>query len=180
MSCARGIGTAQLLFGCFILVACSAESTTPSSSSGCVSERLDVDSGSMLPTLSSGDSVSVCIGQFKIGVGDIVAFRRSPNELRADSPGFSRVVALAGDHVVIVQKQLVVNGSIVDYGWSEPMVAPGFSCLYEANGCTIQAGMVFLIGDNLQGSRDSRLLGPFSVEDILGRVCQSETCQEFA
>jgi signal peptidase I len=161
------------------LGACSGGGSDSPPSAPCTREIIEVNSGSMLPTLTSGDRVPVCVGPFDAKTGDIVAFRRKPTEPRADEPGFSRVVAMEGDHIVIARDELVVNGSVVDYGWNDPVAAPEFSCLLTAEGCTIPAGMVFLIGDNLQGSRDSRLFGPFPVEDVLGRMCRTSTCDEF-
>lgn len=163
----------------FAFAACSGDASDSPTSKSCTPEIIEVVSGSMLPTLTSGDRLPVCVGPFDAAAGDIVAFWPKPTEPRAESPGFSRVVATEGDHIVITQDELIVNGSAVDYGWSDAVGAPEFSCLNDAEGCTIPAGMVFLIGDNMQGSRDSRLFGPFPVDDVLGRLCDTSACDEF-
>lgn len=93
-----------------------------------------------------------------------------------------RVAAIPGDSISIKDGKLYVNGSEYD----APDTAQGYDDIEDAGmlgdgepvrlGVTKdtvsgrQGGMYFLIGDNVNHSRDSRYFGPVSDTEILGIV----------
>jgi signal peptidase I len=81
----------------------------------------------------------------------------------------SRLVALEGDRVSLVEGQLFLNGAHVD----EPYVQPGLaSSPYSTDMAelVVPAGTCFLLGDYRDASKDSRVLGPIPRAAILGVV----------
>jgi signal peptidase I len=128
-----------------------------------------VPSRSMEPTLNSGSLVRACFSRnapMRVDVGRIAVFQ-TPDELELLQ--IKRIAALAGETIEIVNGQVVVNGAQTlewfrsnsdgsDYGRRMPMVR-------------VPVGSVFVLGDNLDRSRDSRMFGPVQVANIFGYLC---------
>jgi signal peptidase I len=130
-----------------------------------------VSGHSMEPTLADGDRVVVR--------GGVAPERFDVVVLRFDDGGpavVKRVVALAGDHVRIEPEDPVpgvwvrVGGAgewrrVRNPAWSGRWT--GRTSLAET---VVPDGAVFVLGDNPDGSEDSRRLGPAPAALVLGRV----------
>ena len=146
----------------------------------------------MLPTLQEGDRVLVeKVGRHFGGParGDVVVFERdiaagasgatgSPMSELTDAfrgllgiPGegtedlIKRVVAVAGDTVEGRGRQVLVNGEPLE----EDYLFDG-RATNNFPPVTIERGMIFVMGDNRDGSQDSRSFGPVSIDRIVGRA----------
>jgi len=109
--------------------------------------------------------------------GDIVFFRRgsggldiSVNVVVLDDgqPKVRRIVAVEGDVVDITYEGLVINGRIqheVDIFGETTQFVEGVNFPL-----TVGYGEVFILGDNRRQSRDSRVYGPVTRDNILGSV----------
>jgi signal peptidase I len=146
---------------------------------------------SMVPTLHEGDRVLVEKISYRLGDparGDIVVFGRAfsnddvvddslwtdvgdafrgllgmPNQGHEDL--VKRVIGVAGDRVEGRAGRVLVNGRVVEepyLGTDDPTA--GFPPV------TVPAGEIFVMGDNRDGSEDSRSFGPVEVDDIVGRA----------
>ncbi len=128
-----------------------------------ISARIRVDGQSMLPTLNTGEFVIVNKLAYRIGspsYGDIIVFHfpRDPEQ-----EYIKRVIGLPGDRVVIAQKQVQVNGTLLD----EPYIAA--PPLYEAD-WTVPENSLFVLGDNRNNSSDSHNWGPVPLEYVVGKA----------
>lgn len=169
-------------------------------------EPFRIPSGSMLPTLMSGDFILV--NKFSYGVrlpvihhkiipmstpqrGDVMVFRWPPDPSK---DFIKRVIGLPGDHIVYRNRQLFINGSPVNYepiGEFTDVRAPE---VYGALQLTEQLpdsphsvlhmdirlprdadvvvpkGHYFVMGDNRDGSDDSRRWGFVPDANLVGRA----------
>ena len=128
-----------------------------------------VTGNSMEPTLSHGDMVvlnrlsSIFTSP---RVGDIVAFPfpEDPSEFY-----IKRVIAMPGDIVDLQSGIFKINGQALDDDFSrEPTVSFGDI----AFPITVEEGRFFVLGDNRNGSMDSRFssVGNVPARDMVGRV----------
>ena len=97
-----------------------------------------------------------------IARGDIVAFEHGAGDDRRIL--LKRVVGLAGDRVALVRGQLFVNGTLRD----DPLDRP--SSQADLAPLTVPADCIYVLGDNLAQSDDSRAFGPVPVERVIGRA----------
>ena len=128
-----------------------------------VSARVRVDGFSMRPTLEDGEFVLVNRMSYRFGEikrGDIIVFH-FPMNPREDL--IKRVIGLPGDQIVIQDRQVYVNGSLLE----EPYIAmePDYNGEWQ-----VQEGMLFVLGDNRDHSGDSRLFGPIDKGLIIARA----------
>lgn len=130
-----------------------------------VAEVLFIPSGSMSPTLESGDRVLADKLAYRLGEprrGELAVFD-SPEE---GGLNVKRVVGIAGDEVEIRDGVLHVNGE----RQREPYVN------YRRNDgaffgpSNVPEGHVFVLGDNRQNSLDSRSIGPIPEERLVGEI----------
>jgi signal peptidase I len=121
-----------------------------------------VGSGSMTPTIDSGDLL-------------LIRHWGGPPERRdvvtvPDPDGgellVKRVVAVGGDSVGIEDGVLVVNGTPVCEAAIDPALIDG---VYFGP-VDVPPGQVFLLGDNRDGSVDSRHFGTVAAADVEGEV----------
>jgi signal peptidase I len=108
--------------------------------------------------------------------GDIVVFNRPSSWHVPDDVLVKRVVAVAGDHLVIRGGHIYVNRRLID----EPYVnracrhgttaAPGSTDTRPKAYPTIPSGTVFVMGDNRCDSDDSRVFGVVPTDKIVGRA----------
>jgi signal peptidase I len=127
-----------------------------------VAEPFRVPSGSMVPTLRSGDSVLVEKLSRGARRGDLVVFRRPGNgEIM-----LKRVVALGGDSVAIEDGALYVDGHRRHEAYANPQAIDG---VYFGP-VRVPRGSLFALGDNRGDSLDSRQFGAVPTRRVIGRV----------
>jgi signal peptidase I len=124
-----------------------------------------IPSVSMEDTLEEGDRVLVnrFIYRFsEIHRGDVVVF---DPPVQSDEPYIKRVVAVAGDTVEVKDGKLWVNGEPQDEPYlKEPEISGTFP------ETTIPEGDFWAMGDNRNQSGDSRVFGPVSEDEVLGKA----------
>lgn len=131
---------------------------------------------SMEPTLYNGQKVFINSFLYLVSSprkGDVVVFLPNGNENAHYY--VKRVVATAGDSIVIRGGILYVNGE--ESPWvTEKIVDEGIA----ANEFVIGSTEVFCIGDNPGNSEDSRSanIGPVDEEDIIGKAWFRAPCEE--
>ncbi len=129
---------------------------------------VSVDGNSMLYTLHDKDKLVISNLAYTPKTGDIVVIKFSPQPL------IKRVIAVGGQKVKIDYEnwEVYVDGVKLDETYVRKIA--GVSMARPENAptgeFTVEEGKVFVMGDNRNNSRDSRELGQFSVNDILGRV----------
>jgi signal peptidase I len=144
---------------------------------GCRGDHFVMPSLGMEPTIKMGSRFTIrrfeAADRLRIKRGDIVVFRL-PKE--RDKVQVRRIVALGGDSVEIRSKHLLVNGVEP----SEPYVVHTDSAVLEGPPGSVagsrdqmplrkvQAGRVFLLGENRDNSSDSRFWGDVPIEDLVG------------
>lgn len=157
-------------------------------SRGYVAEAFQIPSGSMIPTLVTGEHImTVKLGQ-TMGRGDVVVFRYpiDPNVMF-----IKRIIAVGGDTVEEREGQVILNGqALVRARLDEPCSLPeGESCTawretldgrqYKVvtlaresvlRPFTVPADHVFVMGDNRGNSSDSRVWGPVPTKLVLGKA----------
>jgi len=142
-----------------------------------------IPSESMTPTLQVGDRVLVnklSYDLHDVNRGDIIVFEAPP---AARSDGIEdlvkRTVGLPGDTVTGDDSGgVVVNGRRLD----EPYLPEGTPSRFSdvppgcdpppngAPGCVVPEGHLFMMGDNREASKDSRVFGPINENAVVGRV----------
>ena len=130
-----------------------------------VAELFLVPSGSMEPTLHSGDHVLVDKLAYRSGRparGDLIVFHRP----RTGEIMLKRVVAVAGDEVGIEDGVLHVNNR----ARAEPFVDQRRIDSVYFGPVSVPRGDVFVMGDQRGNSVDSREFGPVPVTRIVGRA----------
>ncbi|MEV7780461.1 signal peptidase I [Kitasatospora sp. NPDC088351] len=111
----------------------------------------NIPTASMTPTLKVGDTVLARkIDDGAVGRGDVVVFR---DQVWGGELMVKRVVAVGGDTVAITggDHRLTVNGKPVDEPYLAAQSAESGTFSVE-----VPPGRLFLLGDNRQGSLDSR------------------------
>ncbi len=168
-----------------------------------------VPSGSMEPSILVGDRIFVNKMAYDYRVpfthfslyrranpkrGDIIVF----DSKRADLKLIKRVIGIPGDHVSMINNQLIINGkpakySISDDNWPEPLakhLLDTGSIATESWGefnhpvrfenqasnlsyfgtITVPQGFILALGDNRDRSADSRVIGLIPRDEIIGKA----------
>lgn len=141
---------------------------------GCVGPRIyRVPTGAMAPTIKAGQSVVVMRfppGAIRVKRGDIIVFR-APDE--PDKLWIKRAVGVGGDTVELRDRQLYLNGQVVDEPYVKPRAA-GLGILLgdldDYGPVVIPEKQVCVMGDNRDNSRDSRSFGPIPLASVVGWV----------
>ena len=122
-----------------------------------------VSSDSMSPTVCTGDIVVLARQNGGEGVtdDDIITFP-SPSD---GTQMIKRVVATAGQRVVIKDAELFVDGTRVEETYVDHASIDG---VYTPT-VTVPPGFVFVLGDNREIAIDSRAYGPIPTSAIDGR-----------
>lgn len=128
-----------------------------------------IPSESMEPTLVERDRVIVNKLSYRlhdVNRGDLIVFKRPPSEPPTDIPELiKRVIGLPGetiegrDGVVYIDGRRLVEPYMYDgppFGSFGPVMVPD--------------DHVFVMGDNRNNSRDSRMFGPIAEDSIVGRA----------
>jgi signal peptidase I len=126
---------------------------------------VEVSGESMMPTLQSGDVVTVN-RKLQAKEGDIVIIEGKKN----GSYIIKRVIATGGDVVKIKDGKVFVNGEEIN----EPYIIKenGTAPTGKKSEWTLEEGQIFFLGDNRINSKDSRddQYGPCTKEQIVGVV----------
>jgi len=139
-----------------------------------VVEPFVVPTGAMAPTIQSGDRILAWKRPFTPERGDVVVFR----SLADPHVNYvKRVAAVAGETVefradgVYIDDSRVADGALGRMAYVALTVSPGApQWAREGEPFQVPPGHVFLVGDNLQNSLDSRLFGPVPVGNIVGKA----------
>ena len=156
-----------------------------------VARQARVEGGSMRETFHDGESIIISNMFYKPKQNDIVVFQ-VPNSPLTQEPIIKRVIAVAGQTVYIdfekwavyvyddaslTVDQVLATVKPLDEPYIEAMRVSSNSGRSMNRGSytypmTIKEGMIFCMGDNRNGSTDSRssLLGPVDERYVLGKV----------
>lgn len=131
---------------------------------------LEIQTTSMDPALKNGQVVYIN-RRAKIEMGDIVLYRHPHNKDYL----LGRAVALAGDAIAIEDRKLVLNGQRVTAAWqtrneSGSVISGRISPRDQLHELKIAPGNMFVLCDRRDECLDSRLLGPVTQDQIVGRV----------
>ena len=133
---------------------------------------ISVDGYSMTPTLQNRDMLLLqCVG-YTPKQGDIVVLTKEFASVT--DPIVKRIIATGGQTVQInyAENRVYVDGVPLEEPYiKEPMQGPN-SSMEDTVYCEVPPGHVFVMGDNRNGSSDSRHrdLGPVDERYILGRA----------
>ena len=128
---------------------------------------VNVSGDSMTNTLHNGERLVISNLAYTPEYSDIVILLRTN-----DTPLIKRVIGLPGDTIVIDNDKGVVirNGETL----TEPYVKGVTRLSKNAKGMTeaitVPEGHLYVLGDNREGSLDSRVLGFQPMENLVGRV----------
>ena len=117
----------------------------------------------MLPTLHDGEFVLVNKLAYHTGSptrGDIIVFQSTTEK---DLDLIKRVIGLSGDHIVVGNGKVTVNGQTLN----EPYIAA--APLYSG-AWNVPDGYLFVLGDNRNDSSDSHAWGFLPVQNVVGKA----------
>ena len=122
-----------------------------------------VNGDSMLPTLKNGEMTAYIriVPEYK--KGDIVSVRMPSGEYYV-----KRVIAVEGDVVDIKDGKVFINGEELEESYVQGITEvpeKGISVPY-----TVEAGKVFVMGDNRENSVDSRTFGAVLIKEVQGKL----------
>lgn len=131
-----------------------------------VAQSFLVKGSSMDPTLQDGERLIVNKFIYKFRTprtGEIIVFKY-PGDL--SKKFIKRVIGEPGDTVSIQNSKVYVNGRALD----EPYILEKMDSDYEF--VTVPEGTIFVLGDNRNGSRDSRYsdVGFVPLGNVVGRA----------
>jgi signal peptidase I len=92
--------------------------------------------------------------------GEIVVIDMGEGEISL----IKRVIGLPGETLEIKNNRVLIDGQVL----SEPYLAEAFQRDYGP--VTIPEDTVFVMGDNRNNSRDSRMIGPIAIDRIVSRA----------
>ena len=129
---------------------------------------VSVEGESMLNTFQDKDKLVISNLAYTPKTGDIVVVKSSPKPL------IKRVIAVGGQKVRIDYENwaVYVDGKKLDETYVRRIAGVDMSNSPNtpAGEFEVEEGKIFVMGDNRNNSLDSRQLGQFSTNDILGRV----------
>jgi len=149
-------------------------------------QAFKIPSGSMEPTLLIGDHLLV--NKFIYGVknpftgetwipykepqqSDIIVFKYPVNPKQ---DFIKRVIGVEGDRIKIVNKQLYVNGQVLDVEGAvhlDPNIIPGsISPRDNMAEITVPKNSLFVMGDNRDNSHDSRFWKFVKLKNVKGKA----------
>jgi signal peptidase I len=137
-----------------------------------VGDHLLVNKFVFAPTLSPVERVLLPMREIRRG--DVVVFK-FPEEPERDF--IKRVIGLPGDTVEMRQRQVFVNGTMLDEPYAHYLYARGegdesasFDVRERYGPVTVPAGHYFMMGDNRDNSQDSRYWGFLPAHYVKGRA----------
>jgi len=154
-----------------------------------VVQAFKIPSGSMLQTLQIGDHLLVTKFAYDIRLpsniwldttdgkvlyqtgdperGDIIVFKY-PEDERKDF--IKRVIGLPGETVEIRNKTVYIDGREIDEPYVQHTKADNLPVRDNFGPYTVPADEFFVMGDNREGSHDSRFWGPVKRSKIVGKA----------
>lgn len=128
-----------------------------------------VDGSSMTNTLSNADRLVVSKIGYTPKNGDVVILR---TDAFGDNALVKRVIATEGDVIDIEPETwtVTVNGEKVDEPYVRFVEGQAMNLGADVYPLEIGEGEMFVMGDNRNGSSDSRVFGVVDVRDCLGKV----------
>ncbi len=139
-----------------------------------------IPSSSMEDTLHEDDRVLVNKLSYRfgdIGRGDVIVFSKPDNAPGSINDFIKRVIALPGETISFADGEVLIEGE----PHSEPYVGSNRTFINgrlmdcannppSVDTCLVPEGTVFVMGDNREGSTDSRTFGPIDIDSIVGRA----------
>ncbi|MCL1852690.1 MAG: signal peptidase I [Peptococcaceae bacterium] len=131
-----------------------------------------VPTGSMLPTIQLKDHVMVDRLFYRMGElerGDVIVFTAPKHPELVDLAGqamVKRLIGLPGETVEVRDGYVWIDGRALN----EPYVISGGKTAREFAPVTVPEGYYFVMGDNREGSNDSRTWGFLDRKLVIGRV----------
>jgi signal peptidase I len=131
-----------------------------------IGDHLLVNKFVFAPTLSSAERAILPITGIRRG--DIVVFKY-PEDTERDF--IKRVIGLPGETVEVRNCAVLIDGRVLNEPYLDPAVVTPTDCGgdYVLDG-VVPDDHVFVMGDNRGGSQDSRVIGPISEDDLVGRA----------
>lgn len=124
-----------------------------------------VSGPSMLPTLKHDDIMLV--SKFdKVDRFDIVVLKERITEGGETKTVVKRAIAFGGERVVVVNGKLFVDNQAYEEPYLHEALVSGFGTTsFEI---TVPKGHIFVLGDNRDVSKDSRMVGSFKKDAVIG------------
>lgn len=121
-----------------------------------------VQGNSMLPNIHEGNIKIINHLPKSFDRGDIVVAKDYKDKILI----IKRVVGLPGENVDVIKDKVYINGKELDEPYLGNKYKKEDDCIGNVR---LENDEYFLMGDNRAGSVDSRDLGPFKRDDIIGR-----------
>jgi signal peptidase I len=122
-------------------------------------ETFVIPSEANRPAISPGDHV-LMIKSSKVARNELVVFRAPALD---GEQVIMRAVAIGGDRIMQQGNVLYINGKPAHDSYL-PSVSDPISPM------TVPQGMMYVLGDNRDNSRDSRSYGPVPTKDVVGHL----------
>lgn len=122
-----------------------------------------VQGSSMYPTLHDRDIACYSRVYSNYEKGDVISIRMPSGEFFV-----KRIIALPGDEVDIKDGKVYVNGEALEEDYTI-----GITELQDSSDTyplTIEEGQIYVLGDNREGSKDSRTFGPIVEGQVTGKI----------
>jgi len=136
-----------------------------------VLQQFAVSGYSMINTLHDGDRVLVNKLSYRLHDprrGDVVVLKTIEGAGERDL--IKRVVGLPGETVEYRSCMLYIDGRELVEPYLDLTVVTPTNCGNAQPALEVPDGSVFVMGDNRPGSKDSRVLGPITYSNLIGRA----------
>jgi len=131
-----------------------------------------VEGESMYSTLDTNDRVFVNKLSYRLhdpNRGDVVVLHQVTGASERDL--IKRVIGLPGESVEVRNCTVLIDGRVLDEPYLDPEVVTPTDCGGDfLLSDVVPEDHVFVMGDNRGGSQDSRVIGPISEDDLVGRA----------
>jgi signal peptidase I len=135
--------------------------------------RFYIEGPSMQPNFWAGQFLIVSRAHYLLDEperGDIVVFDPPGDDNQPDDPLLiKRLIGLPGDHVEVREGSVFINGEQLNEPYLHDVGTP-VRCSGDQCDVQLEAGQYFLMGDNRNNSRDSRVFGPVDRNRIVGEA----------
>ncbi len=126
---------------------------------------------SMMPNYQDGEYILTNLIALRLGdiqKGEVIVFK-APNDGEKDY--IKRVIATAGDTVMLKDGYVFVNGKMIDESSYLPsdFKTHGENFLKDGQVVTVPEGSIFVLGDNRNFSSDSRDWGFVPISEVIGK-----------